>query len=178
MAQADEIIQVWASGVFDDLGQPANTSTSTISGYAVQVSTLGKLNNLLTTCFSGSGYTGAGSSNYQIGPSVTNTELAIINQMYLVSYFANLAQATMGIGGNTIPWLNLSEGDSKIGRVNAASIGAQYMAASKEANVQLQYLANAYRNGSAGVARSVDYLNPSYGVYVGGNGGQSYTGPR
>lgn len=153
------LIQNWATGIWVDLGQPTNTTPSTISGYAIQPSTLGKLNNLLGTCFSGSGYTGAGSVNYQIGPFVTNTELAVIEQMYRVSYYNNVAQATMGIGGSTIPWTRIREGDSMIDRTNAANLGVQYREMAKEAASQLNYLANAYRSNSAGgnMPRTVDY---------------------
>ncbi len=178
MAQADELLAPWASGIWLDLGQPTNTTTSTISGYAVQPSTLGRLNDLVGTCFSGSGYTGAGSFNYQIGPDISNTELGIVAQMYYISYYNNLAQATMGIGNSTIPWQTLREGDSTITRASAPAIGAQYRQMSKDAYEQLWNLSNAYRNNSAGVPRSVDYLNPPAGPYYGGNGGQSYTGPR
>lgn len=174
MAQNDELLQPWATGVWQDLDGPATVAVSTISGYAVQPNTLGRLNSLAGTCFSGSGYTGVGTTNYQIGPWVTNTELAIIGQMYLVSYYNNLVQATMGVGGTTIPWLAIAEGDSKIGRVNAASIGAQYREAAKDAYAQLWNLVNSYRTNSAGgsIPRSVDYLN-----LVGPTWGETYTWP-
>ncbi len=174
MAQNDELLMPWASGVFDSLGQPANTSTSTISGYAVQPSTIGRLNDYLSTCFSGSGYTGAGSTNYQIGPCITSAELAVVNAMYLVSYYNNLAQASMGLGGTSIPWTALAEGDSKIARVNAANLGKEYREMSKTAQEQLQYIANAYRNGGASVARSIDYYNPPVSPYGFGNGWGGY----
>lgn len=172
MAQNDELLMPWASGVWLDLGGPSNTTTSTISGYAVQPSTIGRLNDYLTTCFTGSGYAGTGTSNFQIGPWISPTELAIVQAMYLVSYYSNLAQASMGVGGNSIPWTALAEGDSRISRVNAANLGKEYREMSKTAFEQLNYLANAYRNGSAGVPRSVDFFNPPALEW-----GNSYTGP-
>lgn len=174
MAQNDELLQPWATGVWLDLGSPVNISVSTISGYAVQPATLGRLNDFIGTCFSGSGYTGAGSTNYQIGPSITSAELAIINQLYLVSYYNNLAQANMGVGGNNIPWLALAEGDSKIGRVNAANIGREYREMSKTAFGEMWNLINAYRGNAEGgnIPRSVAFLNPALPAW-----GQSYTWP-
>lgn len=166
-------IQIWASGIYDNLGQPANTSTSTISGYAIQPNTLGALNSLISTCFSGSGYTGGNSVNYQIGPDIGNTELNIIAQLYLVSYYKNLAQATMGIGGNTIPWSRIREGDSSIERSSPVSIGKEYRELSKDANEQLNFLVSAYRGSNGGnIGRSVDYpseVDPTWGG--------SYLGP-
>lgn len=175
MAQNDELLQVWATGLFTDLGSPSNTSTSTISGYAVQPNTLGKVNSLLSTCFSGSGYTGAGTSNYQIGPYVDPAVLGVIGQLYLVSYYNNLAQASMGMGGNALPWTSLAEGDSRISRVNAANLGKEYREMSKTAYDQLWNLVSAYRSSEGGdLARSVAYYNPPIGLgnttYNGGNG--------
>lgn len=169
----------WSLGVWTDLGSPSNVTATTISGYAIQPSTLGRLNSLAGTCFSGSGYTGGASSNFQIGPFVDQEVLGIIGQLYLVSYYNNLAQATMGVGNSTIPWTNLREGDSSIARVNAATIGAQYRQMSKDAYTELWNLVNAFRGSQGGsIARSVDFPNPPIGPYWGGNGGQSFTGPR
>ena len=172
MAQNDELLQVWAVGVFTDIGSPSNTSVSTISGYAVQPSTLGKLNNLVTTCFSGSGYAGTGTSNYQIGPFVTPSELSLIAQMYLVSYYNNLAQASLGIGGNGIPWTRIREADSSIERANPANLGKEYREMARTAAEQLWQLANAYRGSQGGsIPRDVQYLSiepygaGSYWVY-------------
>ena len=166
------LLQIWATGQWVDLGQPTNVSVTTISGYAVQPGTLGKLNSLISTCFSGSGYTGAGTTNYQIGPWVTNTELAIIGQLYLVSYYKNLAQATMGVGGSTIPWSMLREGDSTIQRSSPVNIGKEYREMAKDANEQLNFLVSAYRGSNGGqVPRSVDYISevdPTWGAsYLG-----------
>ncbi len=151
---------------------PTNVAVSTISGYAIQPNTLGKVNSLLSTCFSGSGYTGAGTTNYQIGPYATPAVLGVIGQLYLVSYYNNLAQANLGAGGNAIPWVALAEGDSKIARVNAANIAQQYREMSKEAYVELWNLVNAFRNSDGGgIPRSVAYFNPpTYGY--GNNGGE------
>lgn len=164
----------WAVGVWNDLGQPANVTATTISGYAIQPSTLGRLNDLIGSCYSGSGYTGGNTINFQIGPDISNTELGLIEKMYLVSYYNNLAQSTMGIGGSTIPWTRLREGDSSIDRANAANIGREYREMAKTANEQLYYMVNAYRSNSLGgnLGRSVDYPNIVYPTWT-----DTYRGP-
>lgn len=164
----------WAVGVWTDLGQPSNTTATTISGYAIQPSTLGKLNDLIGACYSGSGYVGGNTMNFQIGPDISNTELGLIEKMFLVSYYNNLAQANMGIGGNSIPWTRLREGDSSIDRVNGANLGREYREMAKTANEQLYYMVNAYRNNSQGtnLGRSVDYPNLVYPMW-----NESYRGP-
>ncbi len=172
MAQNDELLFPWSTGLWQDLGMPTNVAVSTISGYAIQPNTLGKVNSLLSTCFSGSGYTGAGTTNYQIGPWVSPAVLGVIGQLYLVSYYNNLAQAAMGLGGNALPWTQLREGDSSIARVNAALIGAQYRQMSKDAYTELWNLVNAFRGSEGGnIPRSVDYFNPPTSVYS-YNGGE------
>lgn len=173
MAQNDELLFPWSTGLWQDLGMPTNVSVSTISGYAIQPSTLGKVNSLLSTYFSGSGYTGAGTTNYQIGPWVDPAVLGVIGQLYLVSYYNNLAMAAMGQGGNTLPWQLLREGDSTIGRVSAANIGKEYREMSKTAYEQLWNLVNAYRSDAGGgTARSISYYNPPLGYNSYSNGGE------
>lgn len=169
------LLQDWATGLWVDIGQPSNVAVTTISGYAIQPGTLGKLNSLIGTCFSGSGYAGTtGTANFQIGPWIADTELAIIGQMYLVSYYRSLAQATMGVGGNTIPWSMLREGDSTIQRSSPVNIGKEYREMAKDANEQLNYLVTAYSANSQGasVPRTVDYPSEVYPTW-----GPSYIGP-
>lgn len=171
MAQNDELLQVWATGLWESIGNPVNVSVSTISGYAVQPNTLGRVNSLLTTCFSGSGYAGTGTSNYQIGPFADPALLSVIGQLYLVSYYNNLAQATMGISSSTIPWTALAEGDSKIARVSAANLGKEYREMSKTAYEQLWNLVSMYRSSEGGsIGRSIDFYNPPASPYNYGYG--------
>lgn len=173
MAQNDELLQVWATGLWSDIGNPPNVAVSTISGYAIQPGTLGKVNSLLTTCFSGSGYAGTGTTNYQIGPYADAALLGVIGQLYLVSYYNNLAFAAMGAGANAIPWTNLREGDSSISRVNAATIGKEYREMSKTAAEQLMVLVNAFRGSEGGaIPRGISYFNPPVGIWNGGYGGE------
>lgn len=165
------LIGSWGSGLWLELGSPTTTTPSTISGYAVQESTLGRLNSLLGTCFSGSGYLGTGTSNYQIGPFVTNTELSVIGAMYMVSYYRNLAQSMMGVTAAGLPWTSIKEGDSTIQRANGANIGEIYLKEAKTASDQLKYLTDAYRTNAQGgsIARAIDFYNlvgPTYSAGV------------
>jgi len=168
-------IGIWATGVWLDLGSPANISALTLSGYAIAPSTLGRLNNFIGACYSGSGWAGPGSVNYDVVPDLTDPELAIINAMYLVSYYNGLSQATMGAGGSTIPWQSLKEGDSTITRASAPAIGKTYADMAKDAMANLKYLVNVYINNSQGgnTPRSVNYLDiwtPEVGGGWGGYG--------
>lgn len=138
------LIGVWATGLWTSLGGPPNVSALTISGFAVQTNTIGTLNSYIGTCYHPSGYSGPGTVPYAVVPCLGPAELAIIGNMYLVSYYTNLATATMGYGGDSIPWTNLAEGDSKISRGNPAAIGLVYINQSKEAQKNLNYMVAAY----------------------------------
>jgi hypothetical protein len=158
---SSDFIGLWSTGLWIDLGSPAGISALTISGYACQPNTIGRLNTYISACYSGSGYTGAGSVNYDVTPQLFDAEMAIIGAMYSTSYFSSLSQATMGAGGTTIPFLSLREGDSVITQVNAASIGKVYMDMSIEANKVLRQLVNQYVENiqNSNVPRGVSYYS-------------------
>lgn len=163
------LIGEWSSGIWVSLGGPPTLSALTISGFASQPNTLGTLNARLDRCFRGTGEGGTGYA-YASEPPLTNAELAIVEGIFLVSWYNQLAFATMGAGGSTIPWVRLREGDSLIDRSNPANIGEQYREMSKSANEQLNYLVNAYITNSGPSFGGVDYLNPGYPYpYGGGN---------
>lgn len=146
------LVGQWALAVWMDLGEPANISYLTISGYATSVNTLGRLNSLVGSCYSGTGYSGPGTLNYDVAPDLGGEELSLINQMYLISYYNSLAQATMGVGAAagavagspTTPAQSLAEGDSKIAFGNIPAIGAQYVGLAKQAKIDLNYQVNCY----------------------------------
>lgn len=162
------LIGNWASGVWTDLGQPPNLSALTISGYAVAPNTLGRLNNFIGTCYSGSGYSGIGSVDFDVIPDLTDQELAIVGALYNVSYYNGLVQAAMGAGSaipasmGGLPIATVREGDSTIAKANPAAIGAAYAGLAKEANAQLKYLVNVYIQNvlGAGTPRNVMFLGP------------------
>lgn len=165
----------WASGVWTDLGQPPNVSSLTISGYAVSPNTLGRLNNFIGTCYSGSGYAGPGTVDYDVVPDLTDQELAIVGALYSVSYYNGLVQAAMGAGSaiaasmGGLPFVSLREGDSQIVRANPAAIGVAYANLAKEANSQLKYLVNVYIQNTLGgnTPRDVEYASLIYPTYNG-----------
>ena len=155
------LIGEWASGIWISLGSPSTLSALTLSGYASQPNTLGTLNARLGTCFLGSGLNGTGYA-YMAQPLLTSAELAIVEGLFLVSWYNQLAFATMGAGGTTIPWARLREGDSSIERSSPVNIGKEYREMAKDANQVLNYLVGAYLDNERGTASSVDYLNPAY----------------
>ena len=161
MATGSALIGIWATGLWSNLGSSPHLSALTISGYAVQPNTLGSINSRLGTAFVGTGAGGTGVA-YDAVPPLDNRELAIIEGLFLISWYNQLAFATMGAGGTSIPWSRIREGDESIERASPTSIGKEYREMSKEANLQLTYLTNAYLDNDRGTSRSVDFLNPAY----------------
>jgi hypothetical protein len=161
MATGSALIGLWATGIWSDLGSPTTLSALTISGYAVQPNTLGTINNRLGTTFLGTGVGGTGAA-YDAVPVLTNRELAIIEGLFLISWYSQLAFATMGAGGTSIPWSRLREGDESIERANPVSIGKEYREMAKDTRATLDLLVNAYLDNDRGTSLSVDFLNPAY----------------
>lgn len=183
---SSQLIGEWASGVWFDIGQPSNVSALAISGFACSPNTLGRLNVLIGECFSGSGFSGPGTFNYDVSPCIGQNELALVEQIYLIGWWNNLAQATMGggtlmagvAGAPTTPATTLFEGDTRIAFASPAAIGAVYATRAKEASDNLKYLVNVYINQiqGANVGRSVNLFNlvyptNAYGGFGGYGGG-------
>lgn len=176
MASSNTLIGIWSSGLWQDIGSPDSISALTISGYAVQTSTLGKLNNLIGTCFSGSGWLGTGLP-FDVAPAYHNAELAIVEGLFRVGYYSQLATTMMGVSQATVGWTNLREGDSSISRANTAYLGKEYREMAKDAQLTLNYLANAYAADRGMICGAVDYLNPpnaGANAYGSPYGGASY----
>lgn len=167
------LIGIWANALWQDLGAPDCLNPLTISGYALQPNVLGTLNSRLQTCYQASGATGNGTVDFDVTPALTNSELSIIDSMYRISYYNNLAMSMMGQSADGIPFTTIREGDSSISRANPVNIGKEYREMAKDERANLTYLINAYimTVQEAGVGRSVDFLNPRpYFTNVYGNG--------
>lgn len=150
----------FATGIWDDLSQPTEISVGSISGWVIQPQTVGKLNNLIGSCFQPTGYDTSvtGSYNYDVTPEIGDEEYGILNEMYQLSYFQMLMRRTAGAGGTQRIVQSLSEGDSKITYVSAAQLARVYSDNIKEINKRINYLVNAYNVNSLGATapRSVD----------------------
>jgi hypothetical protein len=164
-------IGLFSSGVWINLGEPTDLAPTSISGWVVQEQTLGALNNRIGTCYTASGYTGAGSWNYDVSPDLSNTEFALLDSMFQITYYQQLIRKNSGAGGTKIVQ-QLTEGDTKITYVSAADMIRALNDSLKEATKRLNYQVNEYVQNSLGgdFARSIDHytmLQNGYGaVYV------------
>lgn len=176
---SSEQIGLFATGLWQDLGSPNDLSANTISGWVSQPSTVGKLNNLIGTCYSGIGYTGVGSWNNDVKPDLTDSEFGILDQMYRVSYYQQLVRNIAGGGGSNKIVQQMSEGDSKVTFVSAADLARVYTENLKEAQSALKYQVNVYIQNSAGgnMPSSVDFYTvlPQQYNNLGRRGGELFS---
>jgi hypothetical protein len=119
MQLSDLIYETWR-----DIGEPDNYSPAFLTDWFLSNSNLGKLNNLIDTCFSGQAFLD-GSGNFQSGaivPELNGEQAAIYKQLFEHEFYNKaLKQATngiAGIGGGGDDWVTLREGDSSITRLN------------------------------------------------------------
>lgn len=160
MSSSSTLIGLFATGLWQDLGSPASLSALTISGYVVQPSTIGRLNAMIGTCYSGSGFMGTGMP-FDVYPALGYKELAIVDGMFRVNWYSQLATAMMGLNQDGIGWQQIKEGDSSISRPATVNLGKEYRELARQTQEQLNYLANSYAI-DGNYVRSVDYLNPGY----------------
>lgn len=160
MSSSATLIGLFATGLWQDLGSPSSLSAITISGYVLQPNTLGRLNNMIGTCYSGSGFMGTGTV-FDVYPPITNRQLALVDGMFRVNWYSQLATAMMGLSQDGIGWESIREGDSSIKRPATTNLGKEYRELARQTQEQLNYLANSYAIDE-NLVRSVDYLNPGY----------------
>ena len=144
----------WATGIWINLGAPSSLSALTISGYATQNFTIGKLNAYTALCYSGV-------SGTYICPDLDDGGFAILEQMFLQSYYLQLMQANGGAGGTTRIVASIADGDSKIVWQNGVAMAKVYLEASQTATKNLNNLVRNYNNQSQGgnLPRDVSYYN-------------------
>lgn len=167
-----------AQGVWTyDLNSNPNISPLSISGYFV--SSIGRFDNLTSSCFyaignSGNpailGITGDSAWNYDIvdptnpsGNLLGDPEANILRGIYLLTYYEGLIQAMSGPGlfvgvgsfGNSptqsnLPLVKLKEGDSEITWADASKLMAVYEKVLDQKRKELNYLVEAYNRNSNG----------------------------
>lgn len=178
-----------ASGVWQyDINSPTNISALSISGYFV--SNIGRFNNLVGTCFIGTGCSGINGGmgdapfNYDVvdpnnpsGDLLGDNEADILRHIYLITYYQGVINSMSGPGiffnGGTLsstqslPVQMLKEGDSTIQFVNAAQIMSNYQKMLDSEKKTLNYLVEAYKVNSLGssIPRTLAFYNISTASY-------------
>lgn len=150
--QGDDI-GAWATGIWITIGSPSAISALSISGYAPQSFTIGRLNAFTSQCY-------VGVSGAYVCPNLDDGSFAILAQMFLQSYYMQLMNSVAGAGGTRVVQ-QVTDGDSRIQWTNASELAKTYLAAAQTAEKTLNNLVRNYVNNSLGgnAPRSVNYLN-------------------
>jgi len=146
-----ELLGRYASGIWEDLGQPSGISISYISGYIID--NLGKLNILIDTCFSGDG-------SGRMTPQITIFELAIAGEIYKESYYAKKIRDSLGANGygEQYSWIMLKEGDTTIQRASPTQIAREYSSLKKDCSDNIKNLSYLYKSNLV-VPHSIEFAN-------------------
>lgn len=159
-----------ATTIWNDLGQPSGQPVSYIQSKLVSQPYVGKLNNLISTCYAA--VTGT------ICPALGEQEQGIYQSMYEMDYYTTkLNQTLAGLSPGVI---ELADGDSKIRFVNPVEQAKVYTTQQRMLNEQLFWQVSAYR-GMAAQPSAVDMytiLNVPGGDGYGGNGSPAAGGPH
>lgn len=135
------------NNIYNELGEPADYSSQKISAWILDNANLGKLNNLIGTCFSGVSYTNdfGNVTGYGIEPAIRNDQLAIYKMLFNYEYFKNEARnmaKSSATKGND--WTELREGDSSIKKINKNEIAKNFRTLSRDAKDDLDKAVKLY----------------------------------
>jgi hypothetical protein len=135
------------NNIYNELGEPSDYSPQKISAWVLDNANLGKLNNLIGTCFAGVSYTNdcGNVTGYGIEPAIRNDQLAIYKMLFDYEYFKsesrNMAKSSATIGSD---WTNLREGDSSITKINKNEISKTFRGLSRDAKEDLDKAVKLY----------------------------------
>ena len=81
---------------------------------------------------------------FDVYPPITNRQLALVDGMFRVNWYSQLATAMMGLSQDGIGWQQIKEADSSISRPATTNLGKEYRELARQTQEQLNYLANSY----------------------------------
>lgn len=135
------------NNVYLDIGEPSDYSISRISAWFYDISNIGKLNNLIGTCFELKQVEDNNCNiiGYEIYPYMRPDQLAIYKMLFEFEFFKNQARfATASSLVEGEDWVSLGEGDSRIQRVNKNEIAKNYRSLSRDVKQDLDNAVKMY----------------------------------
>ncbi len=141
-----------ATGIWQDLGEPATHLPSYIQTKLVSPYFLGKLNVAIATSYT--------IVDSDIVPVLGAEEQGIYALMYKVEYYAGqiskmLSGYTSSSGGSA--WIELSDGDGRVRRASPTEMAKVYASQKNQGESELSALIGKYRMNNS-KAKTVDYL--------------------
>jgi hypothetical protein len=137
----------FVNNIYSELGEPSDYLPEKISSWFLDNANIGKLNNLIGTCFSGVAYTNNKGTitGYAIEPAIRNDQLAIYKMLFDYEYFKsesrNMAKSSAIFGSD---WTKLQEGDSSITKINKNEISKNLRTLSRDAKEDLDKAVKLY----------------------------------
>ena len=132
-------IGLFASGIYENLGNPSNTSVAFISGWLG--SNIGQLNISIE-----SAYTSIPASGI-ILPALGVDEVSVYEQMFNQKFYTQAANSNLG--ASAYDWSEITEEGSTVRRVSKNEIAKTYLSLAKESKDQVIKLTHLYRKNKA-----------------------------
>lgn len=134
-----------ATSIWDDLNQPTSLTVDAIQTRLQSNFFIGKLNNLINTCFS------FDSSGNLLVNGVLDTEgvfgseeQALYIELYKNNYYTTKITENLGAGG--ITWTSIKEGDTTINRSSKTDIASKFQVLKTNSDDNLRSLVTSYLN--------------------------------
>jgi hypothetical protein len=140
-------LEEFFNNVYLDIGEPSDYSVSRVSAWFLDISNLGKLNNLIGTCFEIKELQDnhCNVTGYEIYPYFKSDQLAIYKMLFDYEYFKgearNVAKSSATKGSD---WTDLREGDSSIKKINKNEISKNLRTMSRDAKEDLDKAVKMY----------------------------------
>lgn len=147
MSNQIQNLEEFFNNVYLDIGEPSDYSVSRVSAWFLDISNLGKLNNLIGTCFEIKELqdNNCNVTGYEIYPYFKSDQLAIYKILFEYEYYkkeaSNAARSSL-VNGND--WTSLSEGDSSISRVNRNEVAKNLRSMYKDTQENLNQAVKMY----------------------------------
>ena len=163
----------FVSGIYIELDKPSDYSTSRISGWFLDNSNLGQLNNLIGTSYISNGFYNSSGvmTGYGVVPPIGGNDLGIYKMLFDYNYYVRLSRS-VAVSASTAgqDWVTLAEGDSKITRVNKNEISKNLRSLAKDSKevldravkMYLKYGATAQQVAGDDVIGISNYISISY----------------
>jgi hypothetical protein len=133
--------------IYDELDEPYDYSKARISGWFLDSSNLGQLNNLIGTCYTPTGYYNDSGrlTGFGVTPTIKGNELGVYKLLFDYNYYFRLSRLTatslMTVGQD---WVSMQEGDSKITRINYNEVSKNLRGLAKDAKETLDKAVKMY----------------------------------
>lgn len=135
------------NSVYDDLGSPTSYPPSRLSGWFLDNSNAGKLNNLIGTHISGVCFQNSSgvTTGYGLFPEPSSDQYSIYKMIFDCEYFKsearNAASSAMTVGND---WTSLREGDSAITKINKNEISKNFRGLAQDCKAELDKAVKMY----------------------------------